>query len=1120
MLNNVIRKNLFQIFFKVSIDELLIESNFRNNIDRENKIKYFFTFNYLYYEPLETYLLNKNAKSSDYRIIFNSKKNDQHNVPAHSRLVLNLEISPRFIDNINSLTCNPAINQNNINKNELEVCNRLRGQQFNFLSSKLNAFNLKIKTKFQTELYKIALKAVNGNAQLLNKENPINIIQFDTFPNEQFELPIKIQSNFMHDLKIAELEFGNFGNLFSFKWNDYKSFLKANRTTFIGSLEFDSKQLCTPTCYLGLEPKIKSSSSIIDITSINVKELSSLENLDESFLYELWIKSLNFEEQSKQQLTNSAFDLDKKLLDFYSKRWSSLTEKKNTLYRSNFLLSLHSENNQNVDMLLNYNYPIKFHFKWPHFAAKKLTHIEFTKTQIYSNIKMKNITLINPSNSTVFMQIILLDTAYASRNDLLELLNTYPNIFNNQDVRTQKLIGDYEPLKNDTHSLFSINIKHSIFIHQHLAGGGSGNSGSGSKKVRFEIENRKNNIVLMLEGHQSTTLQIKFRPEKFGIFQSYLLIRNNLTILDSYLIHAEVGSAKLKINDLKPLKTSLLVNTKQNNQNLNQQQENNNNSLLIRMSDLDFQLCKQQPNIKGFNTISFWSSFGGAFSWHKPMFGLVDLINNLNYNKSELEADWNEKLFPAKRPHDHYTSEELDSKSIRLKQGILLRNYFQMKNHGNMDLNVYHILLDGQPCTSRGFEIAYCLPFTVSHGETNNTAIIEMRYQPDFTMNYAKKMLTLVTNIGELDYLIEVKIPSPMLATCHDSLPRPPLESYLFIIFVFLTIILLFIMFLASLIESKSIIEFHMNIYKRIFSIDEEKMAINIHEFIDDDDFQSRYEINMNNNNQKSNSVCLAKKNNSNNNVLSGGGKQKLKVSLSVDTSVKTISNEPPPKSPLLPKASLKLAPKSPKASKLKKISQQNSPEMKKSEKKVSIVVEKNIANLDSVDDSSSSNESSSQQNTIANKTNKLQTQTSQESAKKMTKTTKTTKNDRSTKSNNKSIIINDYVSSSESSSTPPPPKSPTQVSAALNFDPIPIPAFSPNNNTNKQRLKQSYILETSNTLNKQTQTLLAANNRKQMSENQKIQKEENTTNEIKTRLVESPTHTLNNNQAKINENK
>lgn len=220
-------------------------------------------------------------------------------------------------------------------------------------------------------------------------------------------------------------------------------------------------------------------------------------------------------------------------------------------------------------------------------------------------------------------------------------------------------------------------------------------------------------------------------------------------------------------------------------------------------------------------------------------------------------------MIPVKRPSDYFTDAELKSTSVRLKQGILLRNFFTMTNKGNSELIVYHMLLDGQPCNSKGFEIAYCLPFTVGFG-VNKTAVIEIRYQPDFTLAVARKKLTLVTNIGDLDYLIEVRIPSHMLTVCHDSLPRPPLETFLLLLFISLSSVLLLIMLTASVMESKSIFQFHSTIMKRIvasMSFDEAKLVNNLHEFVPVELLQSvRFNPNNDSNNSNSNATTVKAK--------------------------------------------------------------------------------------------------------------------------------------------------------------------------------------------------------------------------------------------------------------------
>ena len=182
-----------------------------------------------------------------------------------------------------------------------------------------------------------------------------------------------MHSKFLRILKINSIEFSEFGNSFSFKWNriginsnqlknnedknSYKldsdnltdsqntfintyGIVLANTTTYIGKILFNSRHLCQPKCYLGLEPKVKTSSSIIDISSIKIKNLNSLENLDESFIYELWIKSLNEESNRVSHKRSNAFDLDLKLLKLLHRRWTNLNKRK-SLFKSSLKIQIY-----------------------------------------------------------------------------------------------------------------------------------------------------------------------------------------------------------------------------------------------------------------------------------------------------------------------------------------------------------------------------------------------------------------------------------------------------------------------------------------------------------------------------------------------------------------------------------------------------------------------------------------------------------------------------------------------------------------------------------------------------------------------------------------------------------
>ena len=83
------------------------------------------------------------------------------------------------------------------------------------------------------------------------------------------------------------------------------------------------------------------------------------------------------------------------------------------------------------------------------------------------------------------------------------------------------------------------------------------------------------------------------------------------------------------------------------------------------------------------------------------------------------------------------------------------------------------------------------------------------------------KTLVLETSIGELRYSLEIQIPHHMLSVCHDSLPRPPLESYLLYAGIGLVLLLMLVMLLTSMVESRSIIKYQYEVYRQIYAMSE-----------------------------------------------------------------------------------------------------------------------------------------------------------------------------------------------------------------------------------------------------------------------------------------------------------
>lgn len=587
--------------------------------------------------------------------------------------------------------------------------------------------------------------------------------------------------------------------------------LKANGSTLVGHIYIDSKQVCSNDCYLGIEPRKER--SIVDIASVSVPDLNSLNTLDRSYIYDIWLKSFQLKKLTflnDKTTFSDAFDLDKKLLKLFKKRWLDLNKQEH-LFSSSIRLSINSicsENSQNQsNSTFTISYPIKFKFEWPK-LIKRGKQIQFSSTQIHVGYKIKKLSLHNPSNSSVLMQIMLLDN-YTSKNKFLKLLAQNTDIFN-IDKTDLNLIPNTDKLN----PVFSLSLSHKQ---------PNANFQRILKTLHdLSIYSEKNSIITLLEPNESVNLQVKFSPNRVGEYENILLIRNNLTVLDSYYLRALAGTAELRLNNQAPMRTSIFFNGNQESFH----KTVDHTSLLIEMNERDTICSLRNKSNKKHSSFDWKSSINGLFDY----LNIIEEHDIETHDEEEIEA--NKFKLKSAIPTDTLEIGRNYFSSYNTKEGIKLRNLFEMKNTGTTELIVYHIMFDGEPCMSQGFEAAYCQPFKIS-ANTNNTALLDIRYQPDFTVSFVRKRLTLVTNIGDLEYMIEVKIPHEMLSLCHDSLPRPPLETYLLYICFGLVFFFIFIILLSSLFEAKSIVKFQSNAFKHIYSVgDENDEYFKVQEFV------------------------------------------------------------------------------------------------------------------------------------------------------------------------------------------------------------------------------------------------------------------------------------------------
>lgn len=708
-------------------------------------------------------------------------------------------------------------------------------------------YDLTVSTKYQTKKkFRIEFTVVNGFLKLTqynrqhekkndkNKESvyqDTSVIRIDSFPTKISVYPVYIKNKFASQIQTNSIEFLNFGDSFTFNWlPNLKSgpgLIKANSTSLIGHIHFNPQFICIPFCYTGLEPRKRV--SIIDRSSLYIERLQDINlNTEKSQIYDLWLKTFSLKTitsvKNSRHESVEAFQVDKFLHSLLKQHWL-LVNKNKIAFSSSMKLLLRQKSKEKTETF-SYRFPIEIDFKWPRLIknteANLLAPILFPMTQVSSGRHSRNITLHNPSNSSVLMQVMLA-SSYMHKQSLYELLQSESSLF--YDFKYQSIVdnifkSEYTD-KDLKQSFFRIQInidQKESFMSQEF-------------EQLNTIPDRNNSFIFILESNTQINLQLEFYPEKIGNYQDLLIIRNNLTIIDAQLISGAVGSAELRVNNLPPMKSSLFFNEIQHSTMIFKTTDFSN--MILQMNQGDFEHCTSDSMVQD---TSF--EFDSDHFMYSPLADrnsyVLDKIYHDNNQLPNIKIEsngGNDLVFMSQELTLTGTNDNNNNdykSSYKTRDGIVLRGYLVLKNIGNTDLNVMNIVFDGDSCFSRGIEVTNCNPFTVS--PFNPTAslneslyLLEVRYRPDFTMALIRKSLLLETNIGDLRYSIEIQIPHYMLSICHDSLPRPPLEGYLFYLGIFLVILLVIVMLLTSVIESRSIIKYQYEIYRQLFTMSESK---------------------------------------------------------------------------------------------------------------------------------------------------------------------------------------------------------------------------------------------------------------------------------------------------------
>jgi hypothetical protein len=445
------------------------------------------------------------------------------------------------------------------------------------------------RTKYQHYSIPVLFQAIKGALESTNPK-----IELTTFPVSFFYLlliyfhhiyfiliyfkthiaafPVMIKNTFDKTIKISSIEFSNFGNAFFFKWLpqgraesgkiDEANVIRANKTRKIGHILFDASILCKETNYVGFnEDKTINLNDLFNNNQTSSSSISPLLNEinlknNNNKIYELWLTSFS--------LDNKTYEIDKLLFNYYHnlnwiKKWKLVNQNLNYEIKTklkagikNFTINNSKKFDEKTEKkVLNYNVMnINIKYKWPKLLSLQqqqqpqpdLNIIKFPLTQIGS-FEIKNVTLTNPSNTnSLFIQMIFIENyPIENKNTLIEMFKS-----SNYDLG----LDDY---LDDISSVDDLFISESAFsFHSHKLSNQGIVPLTKYKNMQLGNTNNKENLLFLLQRSQRVTLQIQFRPFKKQIYSTLLIIRNNLTILDTYIFHGEGGSGELRLSNRRP----------------------------------------------------------------------------------------------------------------------------------------------------------------------------------------------------------------------------------------------------------------------------------------------------------------------------------------------------------------------------------------------------------------------------------------------------------------------------------------------------------------------------------------------------------------------------------------
>ncbi|KAG8197319.1 hypothetical protein JTE90_013446 [Oedothorax gibbosus] len=146
-------------------------------------------------------------------------------------------------------------------------------------------------------------------------------------------------------------------------------------------------------------------------------------------------------------------------------------------------------------------------------------------------------------------------------------------------------------------------------------------------------------------------------------------------------------------------------------------------------------------------------------------------------------------------------------KSDNYVPNFTVRRAFTARNTGALPMYVKGFDISGKFCQGYGFRILNCQPFEL---QPNATKKIDIAYTPDFSLTHIERILNIHTSQGPqgktIQYKVVATVPRHLLAFCSQSVPRPFWETYLYLIFVCLSLVMIVTVVVCGYLDSQRLL--------------------------------------------------------------------------------------------------------------------------------------------------------------------------------------------------------------------------------------------------------------------------------------------------------------------------